>query len=306
MVIRKGQVRDKFPLRIQEEVIPSPKKHLIKCLGKWFDASLKDHNNVNRLCQQVKDGMKTTDKTQLLGKHNAWMYQHGLLPRLIWPLTLYEIQKTAVAVLERTVSKYLRRWLGVPPSFTNIRLYGKTTKLQLPLSYVLEEFKVSKTRLVVTLKDSRDQLIRQAGIETRTGRKCSASQAVEQAETWLRHRDIIGTPFKGRMGTTSRANGRLQNHKNIGPWFNKKLKIWKEEFMKTKAVQMGKQASWTRWTTPERSLSLRLKFLLRSVYDVLPSPVNLCQWNLTDNPNCRLCEKRGTLDHILPSCKVWN
>ena len=76
---------------------------------------------------------------------------------------------------------------------------------------------------------------------------------------------------------------------------------------------MGKQGTWTRWTTPERSLSwadiwqyepLRLKFLLRSVYDVLPSPVNLCHWNLTDNPKCILCEKRGTLDHIMSSCKV--
>ena len=71
--------------------------------------------------------------------------------------------------------------------------------------------------------------------------------------------------------------------------------------------------SWTRWTTSERSLSwadisqyepLRLKFLLISVYDVLPSPVNLCQWDLTDNPNCRLFEKRGTLDPIMSSCKV--
>ena len=48
----------------------------------------------------------------------------------------------------------------------------------------------------------------------------------------------------------------------------------------------------------------RLKFLLRSVYDFLPLPVNLCQWNLTDNPNCRLCKKRGNLDHTLSSCKV--
>ena len=74
---------------------------------------------------------------------------------------------------------------------------------------------------------------------------------------------------------------------------------------------MGKQESWTRWTNPERSLSWAdiwqyepLRLLLRYVYDVLPSPVNLCQWNLTYNPNCRLCEKSGTLDHILSSCKV--
>jgi len=71
------------------------------------------------------------------------MYQHGQLPILIWPLTLYEIPTTAVEVLELTVNKHLRRWIGVPPSFTNLGLYGKTTNLQLPLSSVLEEFKVS-------------------------------------------------------------------------------------------------------------------------------------------------------------------
>ena len=87
-------------------------------LGKWFDASLKDDNNVNRLRQQVKDGMQTIDKTQLPCKYKAWMYQHGLLPRLIWPLTLYEIPTTAVEVLERSVSKHLMRLIGVPPSFT--------------------------------------------------------------------------------------------------------------------------------------------------------------------------------------------
>ena len=141
--------------------------------------------------------MQTIDKTQLPGKYKAWMYQHGRLSRLIWPLTLYEIPTTAVEVLEPTVSKHLRRWIGVLPSFTNIGLYRKTTKLQ--LSSVLEKFKVSKKRLVVTLRDSIDQLIRQAGIETRTGRKWSASQAVEKAETGFRHRDIVGTPCEGRM-----------------------------------------------------------------------------------------------------------
>ena len=87
--------------------------------------------------------MKTIDKTQLPGKYKTWMYKHGLLPRLIWPLTLYEIPTTAVEVIERRVNKHLRRWLGVPSGFTNIGFYMKTTKLQL-----LEEFTVSMTRLV--------------------------------------------------------------------------------------------------------------------------------------------------------------
>jgi len=53
LVIRKGQVKDKFLLRIHKEVILSLKYQLIKCLGKRFDASLKDHSNHNRLRKHV-------------------------------------------------------------------------------------------------------------------------------------------------------------------------------------------------------------------------------------------------------------
>ena len=45
---------------------------------------------------------------------------------------------------------------------------------------------MAKARLVMTLKDSRDDMVRIAGVETRTGRKWSASQAVAQAESRLR------------------------------------------------------------------------------------------------------------------------
>ena len=61
-------------------------------------------------------------------------------------------------------------------------------------------------------RDYRDQLLRQAGIETRTGRKWSASQAVEQAVTRLRHRDIVGTPCDGRIGL---VNNRQSEWKTV-------------------------------------------------------------------------------------------
>ena len=115
--------------------------------------------------------------------------------------------------------------------------------------------------------------------------------------------------MRGRIGL---GNNKQSKWKTTEPqerraMVQQEIRDMEEESRMTKAVQVGKQGSWTRWTTPERSLSWADIWQyepLRSVYDVLPSPVNLCQWNLTDNPNCRLCEKRGTLDHILSSCKV--
>ena len=48
----------------------------------------------------------------------------------------------------------------------------------------------------------------------------------------------------------------------------------------------------------------RISFLLRPVYDTLPSPVNLHQCGLVEDPTCKLCSKRGTMAHILPGCQV--
>jgi len=40
------------------------------------------------------------------------------------------------------------------------------------------------------------------------------------------------------------------------------------------------------------------------VYDLLPSPANLSRWGLIDDPKCSLCDKTGTLEHVLSSCST--
>ena len=46
----------------------------------------------------------------------------------------------------------------------------------------------------------------------------------------------------------------------------------------------------------------RIGYLLRSVYDVLPTPTNLKTWGLTDDPCCKLCGRPANLEHVLSSC----
>ena len=40
------------------------------------------------------------------------------------------------------------------------------------------------------------------------------------------------------------------------------------------------------------------------MYDTPPSPVNLHQWGLVEDANCKLCGKRGTMAHILSGYHV--
>ena len=52
----------------------------------------------------------------------------------------------------------------------------------------------------MTLRDSPDELISEAGIVTRTSRKWLAAVSVSQAESSLKHKDIVGLTAVGRHG----------------------------------------------------------------------------------------------------------
>ncbi len=63
-----------------------------------------------------------------------------------------------------------------------------------------------------------------------------------------------------------------------------------EEQRKAKVVGLGFQGAWTRWDLPKRKLTwadlwrlepFRISFLIRAVYDTLPTPVNLHRWGMS-------------------------
>jgi len=118
LVIRKGKPTGRFSLHVQGEAIPSIEDNPVKCLGKWFDVSLSDRANAKNTVEQAEEWLKKIDKSKLPGKFKTWLYQHGLLPRLLWLFTMYELPMTAVEGIERKTNKHLRRWLGIPPSFS--------------------------------------------------------------------------------------------------------------------------------------------------------------------------------------------
>ena len=47
----------------------------------------------------------------------------------------------------------------------------------------------------------------------------------------------------------------------------------------------------------------KLSFLIKAVYDVLLTPVNLHAWGLTTSNRCRVRGKTASLKHILTGCK---
>lgn len=183
----------------------------MKSLGKIFNGTLRDTAALKATSRELGTWLVAVDKSGLPGKFKAWIYQHGILPRLIWPLLVYDIPLTTIDGLERKASGYLRRWLGLPLSLSSKALYGNKNKLQLPFSSLSEEFMVTCAREVLLYRDSSDTKFSLAGIEVRTGRKWRAQEAVDQAEVRLHHRMLVGAVALGRAGLGN--NTRLQFNK---------------------------------------------------------------------------------------------
>ena len=79
--------------------------------------------------------------------------------------------------MESKISSSLRKWLGIPPSFISIGIYGRETKLT-----------------------STDECVRKAGVRLPTGRKWAVQNAVNKTMSPLKHQDIVGKVYIGRQG----------------------------------------------------------------------------------------------------------
>ncbi|XP_036071215.1 uncharacterized protein LOC112142521 [Oryzias melastigma] len=181
-------------------------------------------------------------------------------------------------------------------------------------SSLSEEFKVSRAREVLQYRESEDPKVSQAGIKVRTGRKWKAAEAVDVAESRLRHRELVGAVTHGRagLGYAPACHRKEAQRKDKRSLIQKELRAIIEEERASRVVGMPQQGAWTRWEhSAERKVSWaelwksephRIRFLIQAVYDVLPSPSNLFCWGKAESPACNLCLKRGTLEHILSCC----
>lgn len=85
LVLKKGKVTDKFQFMLGSAQIPS------KSLGKVFKCSLRDTAAIQSTNQDLEAWLTTVDKLGLPGKFKAWIYQHGILPRILRPLIIYVV-----------------------------------------------------------------------------------------------------------------------------------------------------------------------------------------------------------------------
>ena len=142
--------------------------------------------------------------------------------------------------------------------------------------------------------------------DVKTGRKWSAEKAVEEAESRLKHKEMVGAVQVGRqgLGWTRHTWWSSANDSERRKLVSQEIREAEEEKRFATAVGQVKQGAWTRWESVEqRNISwsvlwemepLRISFLWRSTYDLLPTPANLSSWYDDKSDCCHACAGYGS------------
>lgn len=123
----------------------------------------------------------------------------------MWPLKISEIPPFTSSKMDgkantfNTHSSNSSKWLGLPQCLSEMGLFGRNT-LQLPLQSISLDYKQEKTRLVLKLRESADQAVKNTNPKVLTGRKWNAQSKVDQAISRLQHKEIVGRVQEGRAG----------------------------------------------------------------------------------------------------------
>ena len=188
--MKKGKVKE-VHFVVAGDRIPTLNEQPVKRLGRWYAQPLTDRHRGMQVKQLVQ-GLSTIDGCGLPGRYKIWCSQFGLLPHVLWSLQIYEIALTRVERMEKMVNSYMRKWLGLPKMLASLVLYSRSSKIKLPFKSLAEEYKIWKARFQMMLRDSKDPVISELGPKIRTGTKWDVQRMVEDAESRLQMKEIIG------------------------------------------------------------------------------------------------------------------
>ena len=149
--------------------------------------------SVDELEEKLHDGLSLIDKSYFKDTQKLWILQHLLIPRIQWPLLIYEVSMSCAITLEQKVSTFIRKWLHLPKSTSNVCLYGSCSPCPLPIRSLTSILKSAKISGHLLLRDSKDPLVSSTQPALKAG-GWSVGKAVQIAESEVRVKAMMGLP----------------------------------------------------------------------------------------------------------------
>ena len=246
LVIMNGKVQHDMFLSIKSpnkiETIPSIIDNAVGFLGRSISFKIIDRDQVNVFSLAVSKGLSLIDNSCHRGIHKLWILQHLLLPRLRWTLLIYEIPVTTVIRLEQKISCFIRKWLKLHNSTSNVCLYSSVSPCPLPLKSLSSVLKAAKVSGHLLLRDSTDQKVAEANINLKCG-NWKVGEEVGKAEDLIEFKKILGYHQTSRAGFGSFSIPELprkrshEYRKLVSSFVNDS----EQSNLEAKAVQLGLQ-----------------------------------------------------------------
>ena len=141
--------------------------------------------------KKLLDGLNIIDTSHFTGSQKLWFLQHLLIPRIQWPILIYEVPISLAFKLEQKASVYIRKWLKLHKSITSLSFYSSASPCPLPVRILKYVPKFSKISRHLLLKHSQDASVSSSVPKLQAG-NWQVEEAVRACETDLKHKSIIG------------------------------------------------------------------------------------------------------------------
>ena len=295
IVIIKGRSMNTTPFSVSpssdpsiySSFIPSIHTQPVKFLGRIIDGSLTDRKSIEELEDKLLSGLKIIDGSCFSGTQKLWIMQHLLIPRIQWPLLIYEMPMSLAARLEQKISTFIRKWLHLHNSMSSLCFYSADSPCPLPIKSLTSVLKASKISGHLLLKHSHDPLVSSCPPKLKTG-SWEVEKAVNVTEQDIKLQQMTGYHYQGCHGieyiNTPKAPEE-KSSKRCRDFISRSFKEIDETYNISKAVQLLLQGQWTRqlsyiqqdfsWKCLLASPINLISFCLSSIFNTLSSPSNL-------------------------------
>ena len=273
-----------------------------KFLGKWISHCTRSSGLAASSCikSMIVDQLSSLDTCKIRGEYKTWILQHLVIPALHFHLMVNDLPKSHISSIQRIITRYLKKWLNLPPCTTLAVLFHPDSVSLKFLPQFVEEAKLS---LLNTVLHSCDQLVldclpalKSPSYLHDTHLDCNLvdtfHEAITQCQTTLQKKSNILSTCRKSIARKYSAN--WESHLQQLEVQSKLLDV----------LPLGSEDHlWQRLLLgmPEGHLS----FILRASCDCLPSPSSLARWGYLPSRKCPLCSyPHCNAQHILSCCSV--
>ena len=278
-------------------------KDSYKFLGSTITFSGKQKETLKVIIDHFESRLKSIDKLLIRNEFKIKIYKDYLLPASRFILTVHTLTDTSLKSLDSLATRYLKSWLGLPPSATRAIIHVEQLTAIKSISHLYRE---SQTNAYINSKLKADQKVIVA-LDSRLAResewqkKQSTIVMCDKTLSKVVNNNVLELDARNANNIKSEAKKTISEEMNQFWISHLKTLVVQGQFL-TISQELNSDFNFRSLLTDlPRNI---LKFLSNACIDTNPTNVNLKRWKKRSNASCKLCSNKETLLHVLNNCKT--